>query len=57
VGMLSTHFSKLDDVKDKFKHKFVRWVVENSMPPTMCRSKSFSNMIQAANKHLEVLSY
>ncbi len=54
---ISTHFSKLGDVKDKFKRKFVRWVVENSMPLTMCRSKSFSNMIQAANKLLEVLSY
>jgi len=32
---ISTHFLKLGDVKDKFKHKFARWVVEDSMPLTM----------------------
>jgi len=50
-------FTAHSSVKERFKHKFARWVVEDSLPLTTCRSQAFKNMIRAANKTLDVPSY
>jgi hypothetical protein len=54
---VNSHFSRVGDVKDRFKHKFARWVVEDSLPLTICRSPSLKSMIKTANKTLTVPNY
>jgi hypothetical protein len=54
---VSSHFSTAGDVKDRFKHQFACWVVEDSLPLTICRSPSLKSMIKTANKTLTVPNY
>jgi len=41
----------------KFKSSFARWVVEDCMPLTICKSESFKAMISTCNSHVVVPSY
>jgi hypothetical protein len=54
---VSSHFSTVGDVQERFKRKFARWVVEDSLPLTICRSSGLKSMIKTANKTLTLPNY
>ena len=44
-------------LKENFKRKFAKWIVEDSLPLVTCRSQNFKRLIAAANRHVDVPSY
>jgi hypothetical protein len=54
---MSSFLSDKKTLSTKFKSSFARWVVEDCMPLTICKSESFKAMIEACNSHVVVPSY
>jgi hypothetical protein len=44
-------------LKENFKHKFARWIVEDSLPLVTCRSLNVKCMIASVSKQIDVPSY
>jgi len=54
---MSSFLSDKKTLSTKFKSSFARWVVEDCMPLTICKSESFKAMIETCNSHVVVPSY
>jgi len=54
---INSFFASSTSVKDEFKRKFARFLVEDSLPLSLCRSEWLKDMMNTANKRLEVPSY
>jgi len=54
---INSFFASSTSIKDEFKRKFARFLVEDSLPLSLCRSEWLKDMMNTANKSLEVPSY
>jgi hypothetical protein len=56
-AQIGSFFSKKSEIKEKFKRYFAKFVVDECLPLTICRSPSLKDMVRCINKHVDVPSY